>query len=806
MNMHNQPDSYVSQLSIALAKITKTPELTAGNLKAAVEIISAEGCVALGTTRVGIWQVDFASQCLVSLASYDPQQGGHVVQDNFPFIDKSAYISLLSTERLIVINDALTDKVLPNLQETYGPELMSLLDAPVRIGGELVGVVCIEQCHSCRHWTMEEQNFASSLADLTALAIESAQRFQAMQELKVSKRRTETLMSNLPGMVYQCLNDPPDFTFTFVSEGSFALTSYTSQELMGNSALKFFDMIHPEDAMLLEELNKKTLSVGLPLEATFRIVMKDSTVKWIWERSRVVEFNAAGAPLLLEGFYTDITEQRRLEAAELANRAKSEFLANMSHEIRTPMNVILGITDMTLRQKPPTSIRANLLSIRSAARSLLGIINDILDFSKIEARAVEILPEPYNVGSFINDVVTMISARIDQQPLDFVVEDSPALPRMLVGDASRIKQILINLLSNAVKFTVEGHIRLILDAVPAAEPGMVLLRGRVEDTGRGIKKEDLPRLFGIFSQLDTKKNRNIEGTGLGLAITKNLLELMDGSIEVSSEYGKGACFSFSLPQKIADAAPLACIHSNSALRVGLLLSGSERMHALQRKMTALGIDAEILQVNTALEGYTHVFFDYADYHHMAERLSDTTVAIALARNYADTIRPLEDITVIYSPITSALVATLLGDLPAIAHQEEVEAYTIALRNVRCLVVDDNAINLIIAESILTEYGAQVDTVESGRLALKRVVEHEYDLVFMDHMMPEMDGVETTERIRNMPQDCYKSLPIIALTANAVGDARKVFLQSGMNDFLAKPLELIEMERVLKQWLPASKWQ
>ena len=805
MTNQNASVSYELKLSSALAKITKTPALTAGDLNAAIGIICEEGCTALEATRVGIWQADFNKQCLISLGSYSLQEHVLDFQENFSFQNKPDYISLLSTERLIVINNTATDTILPNLQSTYGPELISLLDAPVRIGGELVGVVCIEQSHTCRDWTTDEQNFASSLADFTALAIESAQRFQAMRELKISKRRTETLMSNLPGMVYQCLNDPPDFTFSFVSEGAFALTGYTSHELMGNNALKFFDMIHPDDVAPLEELNKQTLSVGLPLEATFRMIMKDGTVKWIWERSRVVEFNEDGTPRLLEGFYTDITEQRRLEAAELANRAKDEFLANMSHEIRTPMNAILGMAEMSLRQKPPRHLQENLNNIKSAARSLLAIINDILDFSKIEARAVVIAAEPYDVASLLNDIVTMIRIRIDQKPLDFLVEDSPQLPRLLVGDPTRLKQIMINLLSNAVKFTASGHIRFSLEALPTERADTVLLRGRIEDTGRGIKNEDLPRLFGIFSQVDTKKNRNIEGTGLGLAITKNLLELMGGTITVTSEYGKGACFNFTLPQQVADATPQASVCDSESLRVAMCLANPAWAQTVSNKMAAFGMGVEALRLDSELGAYSHIFFDYADYHRIAALLPRHVTPIALARRHTEESPPPDPVRLVYWPLTSDVAARLLQHNTRSAAPETVPETKLALRNVRCLVVDDNEINLLIAASLLEGYTAHVDTADSGQRALDMVTACDYDLIFMDHMMPEMDGVEATERIRKLPKATCRTIPIIALTANAIKEARAAFLQCGMNDFLAKPIELHEVERVLKTWLPADKW-
>ena len=808
MGKNDAPVTYTENLNNALAQITKTPALTAGILQDATGVIAKVGCLAMGVDRVGIWRVNHEKKQLENITCYSVLDDCLSIQEDFPFSERMYYLELLTTERLIIINDATKDDVLPNLLETYGAELRSLLDAPIRMGGELVGVVCIEQFHTTRHWTLAEQNFASSLADFTALAMESAERFQAMRELAKSKRRTETLMSNLPGMVYQCLNDPPNFTFTFVSEGCLPLTGYSPEELMHNNALKFFDMIHPDDVGPLEQANKKTLSVGLPLETTFRMIMKDGSVKWIWERSRVVEYNEDGTPLVLEGFYTDITEQRRLEAAELANRAKSEFLANMSHEIRTPMNAILGMTDLALRQRPPEATAEYLRNIKTAANSLLAIINDILDFSKIEARAVEIVSEPYETASFINDIVTLINVRIGDKPVSFIVEDSPSMPGMLLGDSSRLRQILLNLLTNAVKFTPSGHITLCLETLPLGDSRSVLLKGKIEDTGIGIKREDLPLLFENFSQLDTKKNRNVEGTGLGLAITKNLLELMGGSIAVTSSYGKGSCFSFEVVQGIADDKPVAFLDGANGRKVALWLENDAKTKSLARKINALGVQADIVDDAGWIEGYSHIFFDYARYDRAIVAARPDTQWVGLSCNYADTQGLPPNVQVVYSPLTSVLVARILdgGSFSQTASGQEERPCGLTTSNTRLLVVDDNAINLVIAENVLREYGSEVDTAVSGEESLRMVAEKEYDIVFMDHMMPEMDGVEAAALIRKMPGEQYRTLPIVALTANAVGDVRAMFLKNGMNDFLSKPLDVRELERTLRQWLPREKWR
>jgi len=797
----------VNEFSEALAKITTLPALSAGILEDAASLIAEIGCHALNTNRVGIWNTDIQAKSLKSVTYYDSSTRLNRVQDDVNMSECSEYWRMLESERLVVIEDAHKPNPLTPILEGYGPNICAMLDAPIRIGGKLVGVVCIEQdfCEEFpkkRDWTLEEQSFASSLADLSALAIESAER-------RILMKRTEAMMSNLPGVVYQCLNNPPEFTFTFVSEGSKALLGYEAEELVGSSAVKFFDMVHPEDSDTLERLNSITLSLGLPLETTFRIITKDGVVKWIWERSRAVEFNADNTPRLLEGFYTDITEQRRLEAVEFANRAKSEFLANMSHEIRTPLNAILGMTDLALRNINSKDAVTNYLrNIRIAGNQLLSIINDILDFSKVEAGAVELVPEKYNIHSMISDIVTMIHVRIDDKPIDLIVDDDPDLPLEMIGDITRIKQIIINLLSNAVKFTKNGHIILSIVAdncEACTEGGGICLKVSVTDTGMGIKDEDLHILFDSFSQLDTRKNRSIEGTGLGLAISKNLIELMDGEISVESKYGEGSCFSFYIKQGVSSSRALTKL-PNDDLKVAVLVNNPKYADRLFRKIKKLGAYCDIIDNVENAESYTHVIFDCSWLDEMPN--CSNTKLIALTRGMISYKSSRHNIEFVYAPLTSVLLVRLLGGKVDYLEDGELQdkEFTVILRDTSFLVVDDSEINLLIAENLFKTYGAEVDTALSGMEAIELVKKKYYDIVFMDHMMPEMDGADTTKIIRNLPDTKYKALPIIALTANVVGDVKDTLLENGMNDFLSKPIEYKEVEKAMRQWLPREKWR
>jgi len=795
----------IDRLSDALAQITKLPALSAGILGETASVIAEIGCHALITHRVGIWTTANEGVTLNSVAYYDISTGECAVADDVDMTECVEYRELLKSERLIIINEARVPNPLTPMLNGYDPCIRAMLDAPIRIGGIVSGVVCIEQDSiedfpDRRNWTREEQNFASSLADFLALAIESAERRTLM-------RRTESMMSNLPGMVYQCLNDPPEFTFTFVSEGSMALMGCTPAELMGNSALKFFDMVHPEDLNTLEAINAVTLSIGKPLETTFRIVMKDGTIKHIWERSRVVEFNHDGTPLLLEGFYTDITEQRRLEAAELANRAKSDFLANMSHEIRTPMNAILGMTKLAKRNYPSDTVLDYLDNIDNAGNQLLNIINDILDFSKVEAGVVELYEAKYRVHSMINDIVNMIHVRIGDKPLDFIVDDDPDLPCELIGDVTRIKQIIINLLTNAVKFTHKGHVLFSLRSAPGEADGICRLIVSVTDTGIGIRDEDVHTLFQSFSQIDTRRNRSIEGTGLGLAISKNLVELMSGEITLESKYGVGSCFSFYILQKVENTKSLPRFSDEAQRRVAIWKTNTTCSRVLGDKINKLGVPCDVIDGPEGLDRYTHVFSDSAKIGALSEALLPDIKVFAHARGLVDNRGILPNMELYHAPLTCLMVIGLLGgdancgDVPD-KHSDE---FILQLYNTRFLVVDDIGINLIIAEETLSHYGGKVDTALSGAIAIEKITKNDYDMVFLDHMMPEMDGVDVTRIIRAMPGDKYRDLPIVALTANVVGDVKDMFLENGMNDFLPKPLDHLEIERVLREWLPRAKW-
>lgn len=388
------------------------------------------------------------------------------------------------------------------------------------------------------------------------------------------------------------------------------------------------------------------------------------------------------------------------EKAEAANKYKSEFLANISHEIRTPINAVLGFNEMVIRESQEEKIRNYAVDIKKSGSTMLNLINDLLDLSKIESGKMELVPVTFDLVNMLNEIISMNSVRAQDKGLNFEVNIDPDIPRKLVGDEIRIKQIFMNILSNAVKYTKKGTVTLTMSHKKIGDKN-INLTVKVKDTGIGMKPETMQHLFIPYERLDQKKNRHIEGTGLGMSITHRLLELMGTSPEVTSEYGKGSEFSFVLR---------------------LPYSGNSTVGDIQDS------------------------FDK-----MRENIKEYKVSFTAP-------------------------------------------------NARVLVIDDTAVNISIFKGLIKRTLVKIDAAPSGEAGIELTKENKYDAIFIDHMMPGMDGIETFNAIRNDEGNPNSTTPMIMMTANVTSNSHESYLSIGFDDFIGKPVDPILLESMLRRLL------
>jgi len=398
--------------------------------------------------------------------------------------------------------------------------------------------------------------------------------------------------------------------------------------------------------------------------------------------------------------------EKERQRAIASSESKAKFLANMSHEIRTPINVVLGMNEMILRENKDKAITEYADNIKSASNLLLSLINDILDFSKIEAGKLEIVENDYSLSKLLNDVILGADIRAKQKQLELKLEIDKSLPAVLHGDDIRIRQILNNLLSNAIKYTETGSVSLIAKGI--REDGVFRLSFSVKDTGIGISKEDITKLFDSFQRLEMSKNRYIQGTGLGLNIAKQLVDSMHGTIDVTSEHGVGSCFTITLPQTIV----------------------CETVTAENREAQSNAVVSDTISDNTAI------------------------------------------------PTASVFTAP----------------------DAKILAVDDNRMNLMVLKGLLKRSQVQLDTASGGNECLQMTQDKKYDLILMDHMMPDPDGIVTLHMLRNDAKNVNQATPVIVLTANAIEGMREIYLAEGFADYLSKPIEVEALEQLLAKHL------
>lgn len=510
----------------------------------------------------------------------------------------------------------------------------------------------------------------------------------------------------------------------------------------------------------------------------------------------------------------EMTEEANIakRRAEEADRAKSQFLANMSHEIRTPLNAIIGMAELILRDEVSTRVNDSAIHIRDAGESLVSIINDILDISKIESGKMEIHQEAYHLSGLLRDVINIIVTRVRDKDVELIVDIDPKIPEHLFGDEMRVRQILVNLLNNAVKYTENGYIKLSLGYTQEGEG--IVIHGGVEDTGIGMTEEEMEHIFDSFVRVENVQNQTIEGTGLGLTICSQSLDLMGGKISVSSLYGVGSNFSFSFPQEIDEKGALAVLKRKEDVRILFMENSLEQQAIIERTFGSFSIKLDFIESaegfieKLQMAEYTHAFLSCQDYEKAAETIKTVLkrvhTKLFVIKNFGEILEETAEIKGIQRPLYCVnLMEAINGELYAYERKEYHKEAFVAPQ-VRVLVVDDNMVNLKVAEGLLEPYELQIDTAASGRQCLELLKENtDYQMVFLDHMMPEMDGIETLHEIRKLGGDYYKNLTVIALSANALKEARKMFCEEGFQDFIPKPIDTRELEEKLRKYIPAE---
>lgn len=502
---------------------------------------------------------------------------------------------------------------------------------------------------------------------------------------------------------------------------------------------------------------------------------------------------------------------------EEINRRTEDFLANVSHELRTPINAVTGISSVMLKNETDSEKKKDLFTIQMAGQRLFGQIEDILDYTEIDNEKVSVSEEAYMISSIVNDVISENQMQEREYMPELIFDLDAAMPASLLGDGKKIKKILKHLVNNAVKFTKKGGVYVRIHAL-VKDYGVNLCM-TVSDTGEGISEEELEKITEGFYQTDGGRNRRAGGLGLGLPIVAGMVSYMEGFMQIKSEEGRGTVVSVSIPQRIADQKPLVTLKNRERLCLACYLNVEkyetpEVRDYYNETITHMveGMDVSIhrvfhtdeLKALTGICQITHLFIgsdEYEENSALFEDLADRMTVIVIADQHFVPL-PGMRAKLLRKPFYCLPIANMLN-AETVQAEFSFEEKRMLCPDVRVLVVDDEPMNLMVAEGIFREYEMQVKTVPSGLAALELCGKEDFDLIFLDHMMPEMDGVETLKRLRKLLADSERSAIIIAFTANAVSGAREMFFEEGFDEFVSKPIEMVELERILRNVLPKS---
>ena len=614
-----------------------------------------------------------------------------------------------------------------------------------------------------------------------------------------------------------------------------ALLGYTAAESRGKL---LNELVVPSDELDHAVALDSKVRAGAPVVIEVQRRHKDGRLVQVRASAARVEASLAGGGagelfVLYEDMADEMRARRALqeakEAAERLAQMRSAFLANMSHEIRTPMNAVLGLTELLLDSELTAEQRRSLALIQTSGEALLSLLNDILDLSKIEAESLQIEAIPFDLWRLVDSTVALMAVKAREKNIELLTDIPATVPEQVRGDPTRLRQVLTNLIGNAVKFTHEGEVLVSLLS-ETADDGKTRIRFAVRDTGIGIAKEQQALIFQPFSQADLTMARRYGGTGLGLTIAQRLVQMMGGQLEIVSEKGTGSEFSFTLDLPVETAAPLPIPsagavplrnltmlvvddnQSNRRIVRGMLESAGVAVEeapdadsglAALRRAAAAGTPYALSIIDAQMPG--------RDGYQLAEIVRNDTqlrrtpllmLTSAGQRGDAQRCRELGIRGYLTKPVTRAdlldMVAGVLGTAETGA-ADVVTRHRIheSRRRLKILLAEDNPVNQEVAATMLRKRGHDVDVVENGRLAVERVGTTHYDMVLMDIQMPEMDGYEASEKIREIPE--CRDLPIVALTAHVLADERARCLSHGMNAYLAKPFKAFELFAAAEGW-------
>ncbi|MCR5753583.1 MAG: response regulator, partial [Acetatifactor sp.] len=509
-----------------------------------------------------------------------------------------------------------------------------------------------------------------------------------------------------------------------------------------------------------------------------------------------------------------VKSREEIEILTDATDRLNDFLANISHEIRTPINAVIGLTGVCIEKEKDEEIKANMQSVAEAGKRVAEQISDILDYSEIDMEKVAVNGEDYMIDSLLNDLVVQLSP-YKAPELELIIDVDPELPTAMHADVTKLKKVLWHLIMNGLKYTKEGGVYVRITSIPQAY-GLNLCM-EVRDTGIGMSEEEMEHIFERFFQGDSGRTRSTSGLGLGMSVVNGFVKALNGFLTIESKLGEGTTIRISIPQTIVDSSKCMAVSEPENLNLGAYLHFEKFENPQVRefynamvKDIVQGLKVRMHRVDNienlrALSQnvhFTHLFVGEEEYEsdiEFIENMAKNTLVVVVANN--DFKLPKGSrARIMRKPFYCFPVVNVLNSSVDTGREEEGRLYC---RGARALVVDDEPMNLLVANNIFRQYGMVVSTAASGREAIEMCNSNEYDIIFMDHMMPEMDGIETMKRIRTDFDRDKKDVPIVALTANAVSTAKEMFIKEGFDGFISKPIELIEMERVLKKVLPKS---